>query len=222
MLHAQSLQGCFVSILQQPVHLHLVLLMLQAATQNSGENNLACTVIKLALTHMDNALAQLLCSFFQVGNLTRQLLLGIRQRINLALRPGIHTIELRKLGFHSIISVLCFLDFRIKQRDFFILLINLTLSLRQLCSSHSLLLIEKLKLLLQLIHTEESDTRTLGRSDHNADCQYGDNRTAEHCQQNRSMLRTQTEDRHSLLTNFTAHFIGKKGNKTANYGHNNY
>ena len=130
----QALQCCFISILQQPVHLNHIFFMLQTATHNTGKDNLTGAVIYLAFTHIDDALTQSLGSFFQLVNFIRQLQLGMCKRIYLILCLAVHVINLGQLDFHCIIFGNCFLNFSIKLTDFFVLLVNLAFSLFK-CSS---------------------------------------------------------------------------------------
>ena len=132
--YAQALQGCFISILQQPVHLNHIFFMLQTATHNTGKDNLTGAVVNLAFTHIDDTLTQSFGSFFQLVNFIRQLQLGMCERIYLILCLAVHVINLGQLNFHCIIFGNCFLNFSIKLTDFFILLVNLAFSLFK-CSS---------------------------------------------------------------------------------------
>ena len=127
--NTQALQCCFISILQQPVHLNHIFLMLQTATHNTGKDNLTGAVINLAFTHIDNTLTQSFGSFFQLVNFIRQVQLGMCKRIYLTLCLAVHIINLSQLNFHRIIFSSCFFDFSIKLTDFFILLINLAFGL---------------------------------------------------------------------------------------------
>ena len=94
LLHAQSLQRCFVSILQEPVYLRHIGIVLKAAAHYACIYKLARTVVHLALTHIDNTLAQGVRGFFQLFDFAGQLRLGLSEAGHRLLSFAVHSIDL--------------------------------------------------------------------------------------------------------------------------------